>query len=356
VSERENFVRSKMSEEITYFNFNASKTLLSLGFSSGFCLYKCFPFELLHREGKSYAEIVGFRVVEIHENTQLLGLVGATEEPCFTPRRLTIWNIEKRLVICETSFPEQILKVNFNNLSIVAVTASCIYIYSINTLQAQHSIRTCHNPKGLSALSPQSTCILLYPSSNETGQICIYDCFIMKSCAEVDAHRSSLAALAISYNGTLAATASQKGTVIRVFSLPKGSKLYSFKRGMSYVDVWDLSFAPTLPLLMLCSSSGTVHIFRLEGEQHNGFKLSSFLQYNISRTMSLMLPEAYSDSVESKKSYLRINTASEGPFKAALEEATSQVLVVTKNGDFKVYEVDLIGGGTGRLVREGSLL
>ena len=49
----------------------------------------------------------------------------------------------------------------------------------------------------------------------------------------VDAHRTSLSALTISQGNTLAATASVKGTIIRVFSLPEGELMFNFKRGIS---------------------------------------------------------------------------------------------------------------------------
>jgi autophagy-related protein 18 len=48
----------------------------------------------------------------------------------------------------------------------------------------------------------------------------------------IPAHDSSLAALAFNNAGTRLATASEKGTVIRVFSIPEGHRLFEFRRGM----------------------------------------------------------------------------------------------------------------------------
>ena len=46
------------------------------------------------------------------------------------------------------------------------------------------------------------------------------------------AHTSELAAVRFSKDGKLLATASTKGTVIRVFNVETGDKLFEFSRGM----------------------------------------------------------------------------------------------------------------------------
>ncbi|XP_075036084.1 WD repeat domain phosphoinositide-interacting protein 2 isoform X2 [Mixophyes fleayi] len=48
----------------------------------------------------------------------------------------------------------------------------------------------------------------------------------------IPAHNSPLAALAFDASGSKLATASEKGTVIRVFSIPEGQKLFELRRGM----------------------------------------------------------------------------------------------------------------------------
>ncbi|GBN27748.1 hypothetical protein AVEN_114299-1 [Araneus ventricosus] len=48
----------------------------------------------------------------------------------------------------------------------------------------------------------------------------------------IPAHNSALAALAFDESGEKIATASIKGTVIRIFSVAKGEQLYEFRRGV----------------------------------------------------------------------------------------------------------------------------
>ncbi|CAF5007968.1 unnamed protein product, partial [Rotaria magnacalcarata] len=48
----------------------------------------------------------------------------------------------------------------------------------------------------------------------------------------ISAHESPLAAIAFDISGTKLATASNKGTVIRVHSAVDGSRLFEFRRGV----------------------------------------------------------------------------------------------------------------------------
>ena len=58
------------------------------------------------------------------------------------------------------------------------------------------------------------------------------------------------------------ATSSGKGTLFRVFKLPEGVQLYTFKWGISHAIIYSLTFGADK---LLCSSdSGTLHVFNLD--------------------------------------------------------------------------------------------
>jgi autophagy-related protein 18 len=48
----------------------------------------------------------------------------------------------------------------------------------------------------------------------------------------IPAHDSPLASIAFDWHGSKLATASEKGTVIRVFSVPQAKRLFEFRRGI----------------------------------------------------------------------------------------------------------------------------
>lgn len=80
----------------------------------------------------------------------------------------------------------------------------------------------------------------------------------------ISAHDSPLAALAWSMCGRRLATASERGTVIRVFAVPERTRLYEFRRGVKRcVSIACLAFSACGAYLAATSNTETVHVFRL---------------------------------------------------------------------------------------------
>jgi len=67
------------------------------------------------------------------------------------------------------------------------------------------------------------------------------------------------------------ATSSEKGTVIRVWSIPNAEKLYQFRRGTREAKIYSMNFNLVGTLLAVSSAHDTVHIFKL-GNRGNGVK------------------------------------------------------------------------------------
>ena len=82
----------------------------------------------------------------------------------------------------------------------------------------------------------------------------------------VAAHESDLARLALSGDGSLLATASDKGTLIRVFDAHSGAQLREFRRGVDRALVYSIVFCPETKYLACSSDKGTVHVFNLKSE------------------------------------------------------------------------------------------
>jgi autophagy-related protein 18 len=62
------------------------------------------------------------------------------------------------------------------------------------------------------------------------------------------------------------ATASDKGTVVRVFSVPDAKKLWQFRRGSSSARIWSINFNLASSLLAVSSDSSTIHIYKLSSK------------------------------------------------------------------------------------------
>jgi autophagy-related protein 18 len=144
-----------------------------------------------------------------------------------------------------------------------------LYIHNIRDMKIVHTIRdTPLNQRGILALSvSEENSFLAYPGSSTTGQVQVFDAFNLQAKIVIHTHASPLAALAFNMAGTLLATASKKGTVIRVFSTTDGSRLFEFRRGMKRcADIYSISFSPDNTFLAMSSNTETVHVFRLDNQ------------------------------------------------------------------------------------------
>ncbi|KAL9030826.1 MAG: hypothetical protein Q9196_001080 [Gyalolechia fulgens] len=151
-----------------------------------------------------------------------------------------------------------------------------------------HTIETSPNPNAIVALSPSSeSCYFAYPLPQKsppsnltpshaphapptsthipptTGDVLLFDAVKLEAINVAEAHRSPLSCITFNNTGTLLATASDKGTIIRVFAVPSAKKLYQFRRGSMPSRINSMAFNATSTLLAVSSASDTVHIFKL---------------------------------------------------------------------------------------------
>jgi autophagy-related protein 18 len=205
---------------------------------------------------------------------------------------------QRQSMICELLFPSSILAVKMNRKTLVIVLESEIYIYDISNMRLQHVIETTPNPEAIVALSPSAdNSYLAYPSpvplpapvpiSPQTppaqplsigaasGDVLLFSTKSLTVSQIIRAHKAPISALALNSTGTLLATASDKGTVIRVWGVPGAEKLYQFRRGTREARIYSLNFNVVGTLLAVSSAHDTVHIFKLGGGRSSGSSSNS---------------------------------------------------------------------------------
>ncbi|XP_044038663.1 WD repeat domain phosphoinositide-interacting protein 1 isoform X4 [Siniperca chuatsi] len=242
-------------------SFNQDSTSLALGTKTGYKLFSLTMVEKLDCIHES-AEAPDIYIVERLFSSSLVVVVSTT-----IPQRMNIYHFKKGTEICNYSYPNNILAVKLNRQRLVVCLEESIYIHNIKDMKLLKTLlNTPSNPAGLCALSiNHSTSYLAYPGSTTMGEIIVYDANNLNTVTMIAAHDSPLAALTFNASSTKLASASERGTVIRVFSIPEGLRLFEFRRGMKrYVNISSLSFSPDGQFLCASSNTETVHIFKLE--------------------------------------------------------------------------------------------
>ncbi|XP_043256858.1 WD repeat domain phosphoinositide-interacting protein 2 isoform X2 [Colletes gigas] len=262
--------------DVFFVNFNQDYTSLAVGSQAGYKLYSLNSVDYLHIIYENDTEDI--RIIERLFSSSLVAMVTLS-----SPRKLRVCHFRKGTEICYYSYSNTILAVKLNRSRLVVCLQESLYIHNINTMKVLHTIReTPPNLAGLCTLSIVShDCYLAYPGSNTIGEVQIFDAINLQAKTMIPAHDSPLAALAFNPNGTKIATASEKGTVIRVFQVHDGTKLFEFRRGVKRcVSISSLAFSmDSTDSMFLCCSSNTetVHIFKLEEPKEAYVNYFSFL-------------------------------------------------------------------------------
>lgn len=262
------------------------------------------------------------------------------------------------------------------------------------------------------AHAPPGTTTHISPTS---GDVLIFDTTKLEAINVVEAHRSPLSCIILNSEGTLLATASDKGTIIRVFSVPDGHKLYQFRRGSMPSRIYSMSFNTTSTLLCVSSATETIHVFKLNNQggnpdgspgsptierplspssggffsfsdegsaypeasditsrKHNGTlmgmlrRTSQNVGTTFAATVGGYLPKGVSEMWEPARDFawMKLPKSSQGsggnassaPLRSvvAMSSNTPQVMVVTSEGNFYVFNIDLSKGGEGTLTKQYS--
>ncbi|XP_058125902.1 WD repeat domain phosphoinositide-interacting protein 2 isoform X1 [Anopheles coustani] len=238
-------------------SFNQDYTSLSVVSKTGYRLFSLTSVDRVDEIFCSHDEDT--KIAERLFSSSLVAVVTASE-----PNKLKVCHFKKGAEICNYGYPSEILSVKLNRSRLVVCLVDSIYIHNIRDMRLLHSIKSmAPNPSGLCTLSLLSH--LAYPVSAECGELQIFDAANQLRRLKLRAHDSPLSALNFSYNGVLLATASEKGTVIRLFCVKNGQKVHEFRRGVKrHVNIGSLNFSTCASFVVASSNTETVHIFRID--------------------------------------------------------------------------------------------
>lgn len=216
--------------------------------------------------------------------TKYIALVGGGKQPKFPQNKVCpedsgwqlvnatdiifevqIFNDSTQRVVTSLEFKTPVQRVRISKTHLIVVLLNKVSVYKMKIPPEKVAeYETVNNPYGLCELSEN---IVAFPG-RVVGQVKLFD-LTSNNVSIIPAHESPLRALAISRKGDLVATASEQGTLIRLFSFPSCTKLTELRRGVDPAAIFSLSFSPSSHILAVTSDKSTLHIFDLHAAQAN---------------------------------------------------------------------------------------
>ena len=310
-------VPERSGERVLCVSFNQDRSLFALGTTFGFHVYNTAP--LKRKYGRDWGSGVG--IVEVYMRTNILALVGGGPASRFSPKKLTVWDDYQNRVIAEVDFYADIAAVRLRRDRIVVALPGSVDVLNFTdlTVVAHCAAAPAMTPRTLALSQTSDVPIIAFagdrtatpppPSTTATTATATSTATTAPSSGAgagagagtegvlavrrdlsghgegaaagasaaagvgvparelvvVPAHNGALACVALSEDGALAATASDKGTLVRVWDTESGRLVKELRRGADSAHVWAMCFSRDKTLLAVSSSRGTCHIFGVSG-------------------------------------------------------------------------------------------
>lgn len=140
---------------------------------------------------------------------------------------------------------------------IAVVLQNSVRVYSFaKPPDLLHVYETADNLLGLCCLSEKK---LAFPGRT-AGQIQLVE-LATGNVSIIPAHSSALKAITLSPDGELLASASEMGTLIRVYSTSNCARVAELRRGIDPATIFSLAFSPSGTVLACTSDKSTLHVF-----------------------------------------------------------------------------------------------
>ncbi|OJD35073.1 svp1-like protein 2 [Diplodia corticola] len=235
--------------------YNSDLSHFSVALETGFRIYDapdCRPVKVRDLgQGLGCVEMVG--------KTNYLALVGGGKSPKFAQNKIIFWNEGKQEPTLTFEFNTPVQRVRLNQKYLVAVLLNSIHVYKLSARPEKlKEFETANNPFGLCCLNQD---IVVFPGRTP-GQVQILE-LASRNINIIPAHSNALRALSLSPDGTVIATASEQGTLIRLWMADNGAKFGEYRRGVESATIFSIALSPSNAFMAVTSDTGTLHIFDL---------------------------------------------------------------------------------------------
>ncbi|GAA5955019.1 hypothetical protein JCM21900_002762 [Sporobolomyces salmonicolor] len=270
---------------VTGVHLNSSSSLFATSTTEGWVVYRTNPLEVVTRRDLPNSSL---RIVLPLERTNLLFLVGGPPSPLYPPNKVLVWDDKLGTAVAALEFREDVRGLAARRDRLVVALRRRVILFVLGKgetgIWREGGYETCDNPKGLVALATEPSSTLLAFPGRQPGQVQLVqlpplDVHVppfppppshdpttapYPSVSIILAHTTALSALSTTPSGSLIATASSKGTLVRVWDPATSCLVKELRRGTDSAEIFGVSFRRDGGAVAVSSDKGTVHVWDLK--------------------------------------------------------------------------------------------
>ncbi|KAI4162957.1 MAG: hypothetical protein LQ342_003468 [Letrouitia transgressa] len=201
----------------------------------------------------------GIGSAEMLGRANYIALVGGGRQPKFPQNKVIIWDDAKQKVVITLEFHSRVHRVCLSRSRIIAVLQNSVHMYAFSSPPQKISVfETADNPFGICCLGAK---VIVFPGRTP-GQVQMVE-MSTGNISIIPAHGTPLKAMTLSPDGEILATASETGTLVRLFTTTNCARIAELRRGVDHASIFSLAISPNSQLLAVTSDKSTLHIFDL---------------------------------------------------------------------------------------------
>ncbi|OHS94961.1 hypothetical protein TRFO_38849 [Tritrichomonas foetus] len=263
--------------EITAVSLSSDSQSFAVTLRHSFQVYSVEPVK--RKFLKDFVNYTITHISTINDGTIVAFSVRALTSENAATNKVFIWNNQYGEGSVQLSFKEEVLNIILSPHFLLIVLHNSIVIYDIDQKTTQLEEVTAENRRGCGDLmcvpdQPLLAICGLQPGSVQVSELNAnfnsshYNHSNFNNPVVFQAHQHPVSLLKFSPDGSLIATASEKGTLIRIFDSVTGALLSTFRRGAIPSNILALAFSPSNSQLVAISDNGTAHLF--PADERNG--------------------------------------------------------------------------------------
>ena len=209
--------------------------------------------------------------VTIHDSDIIL-FTGLAGQPTFPDTSLCVFDESIGRVVLEISCNESIRNISMLQQMFAFSTKSEVRLYTFEPPVLYCQFRTFPNDFApLDFIEKRKSFIVAFSGRQQgTLRIVNFDPSLRENQdIQISAHKSPISFIKLNSTGSLVATSSSLGTIIKVFNTKNGDLVGQFRRGSLAAEIRSIAFSPESELVAISSSKGTIHVFSISSTPYN---------------------------------------------------------------------------------------
>ena len=199
-------------------------------------------------DGKEFSQAVAFNGI--------IGAVAKGASPPFTQFFLQLYQ-QNGALLKSIEFPDRILSLMVTAHHLFVCVPRVVQVFDIKSFKAVATINSASGAGILDVREPY----VAFPDESNQGYVSVVSTSDFSLQRTIPCHNGRIAAIALGPDGILM-TASEKGTVVRVFDASTGHQLQELRRGYTRTAIEVM--AVNDQYRVVCSST-TIHVFNAVG-------------------------------------------------------------------------------------------